>query len=117
MYPGGEHGAKVRSHYPQHDGPAYLGTIKSWDRLVHVFSDGTLVPVIAGGSVNTVEVEKPTLLTVPEFAAEIRVAPSTAWQMVKSGEIESIVVGQKSRRIARVALDEYVAARRAEAKA
>lgn len=104
-------GVKVPPH------PTYLGTVRHRGRLHNVYDDGTLLPVIAGGSMTAVEVEKPSLLTVPEFAAEIRVSPSTAWAMVASGEIESIVVGQKSRRIARQALDEYIAARRAEAKA
>lgn len=102
---------KVASH------PPYLGTTHHLGRLCHAYADSTILPVIAGGSVDTIEVEKPSLLTVPEFAAEIRVAPSTAWSMVKSGEIESIIVGRKSRRIARQALDEYIAARRSEAKA
>ena len=94
--------------------PAYLGTLTSRSRLCHAYADGTLLPVIAGGSIDTIEVEKPALLTVPEFAAEIRVAPSTAWAMVARGEIESIVIGQKMRRIPREALDAYIQARRAK---
>jgi excisionase family DNA binding protein len=97
--------------------PAYLGTVSHRGRLCHLYADETLLPVIAGGSMTAVEVEKPSLLTVPEFAAEIRVAPSTAWAMVAAGEIESIIVGRKSQRIARAALDEYIASLRAEARA
>ncbi|MCO6011535.1 helix-turn-helix domain-containing protein [Actinoallomurus purpureus] len=73
--------------------------------------------ITLGAAVSPVT-SRTALLTVPEFATEIRVAPSTAWAMVASGEIESIVLGaRKSRRIPRQALDEYIAARRAEAKA
>lgn len=115
--PPGDTGIKVRSRRLPAATPAYLGTLTSRNQLSHAFADGTLLPVIAGGSVGTVEVEKPSLLTIPEFAAEIRVARSTAWRMVKNREIETIVVGRNSRRIPRQALDEYIAKRRAEAKA
>lgn len=57
---------------------------------------------------------KPTrLLTVPEVATELRVANSTAWALVKSGEVPSIVVGDSSRRVERIALDAYIITRRA----
>lgn len=96
--------------------PTYLGTLTSDGRLCHAYADGTILPVIAGGSTASVEVEKPALLTVPEFAAELRIAPSTAWDMVSANEVESIVIGRKSRRIPREALTAYIEQRRAEAK-
>jgi excisionase family DNA binding protein len=56
------------------------------------------------------------LLTVPEAANDLRLAVSSVWAMVKSGELESIVIGQKSRRIERAALDAYVAGCRSKGR-
>ncbi|WP_205718238.1 helix-turn-helix domain-containing protein [Actinomadura sp. WMMA1423] len=52
--------------------------------------------------------ELPTLLTIPETARELRVAKSTAADLVAKGVIESIVVGERSRRVPREALLAYI---------
>jgi excisionase family DNA binding protein len=57
------------------------------------------------------------LLKVPQAAAELNVAVSTAWELVKSGELESIVIGEKMRRVPREALVEYIEAKRQQARA
>lgn len=52
------------------------------------------------------------LLTVPEAADQLRIHASTAWAMVKSGELQSLLIGATSRRIERAALSAYIESRR-----
>lgn len=95
----------------------HLGTTHHRGRLCHAFSDGSVIPVIAGGAVNVevvaVTPELPTLLTVPEVARELGTAKSTVWKLIAAGAIETVVVGERSRRIPRDAFLAYVNSLRA----
>lgn len=48
------------------------------------------------------------LLTVPEAMAVLKVSRWTLYNLIRSGEITSIVVGTRCRRIPATALDAYV---------
>lgn len=99
-----------------HDTPLYQGVFKKWDRLLHVWSDGTTLPVIAGGSVDTAPDEPSLLVRVEEFARLASIGRTKAFAIVGSGEIESVLIGS-SRRIPRAAVDAYIERLRTEAKA
>ncbi|MGN9788835.1 helix-turn-helix transcriptional regulator [Nonomuraea sp. ZG12] len=49
------------------------------------------------------------LLTVPEAMAVLKVSRWTLYNLIRSGEVTSIVVGERCRRIPASALDTYVA--------
>jgi excisionase family DNA binding protein len=49
----------------------------------------------------------PKLMSVPEAATVIRVGRSKMWQLVWSGEVESVFVGRQ-RRVVMAALDQYI---------
>lgn len=48
------------------------------------------------------------LLTVPEAMALLKVSRWTLYNLIRSGELTSIVVGERCRRIPASALDAYV---------
>ncbi|RKN43101.1 excisionase family DNA-binding protein [Streptomyces hoynatensis] len=56
------------------------------------------------------------LLTVEEAARRLRIGRTTCYQLIRSGELESIPIGSL-RRIPVDALSEYVARRRARLRA
>ncbi|WP_207943345.1 helix-turn-helix domain-containing protein [Actinomadura sp. KC345] len=103
---------------PTSGDPHHLGTTHHLGRLWHAFSDGSLIPVVAGGAVNvevvSVTPELPTLLTISETARELRVAKSTAAALVARGDIESVIVGERSRRVPRESLLAYIDSLRGE---
>ncbi|MEO3811452.1 helix-turn-helix domain-containing protein [Sphaerisporangium sp. B11E5] len=51
----------------------------------------------------------PRLLTVPQVMAALQVSRWTLYQLMNSGELDSIVVGVRCRRIPESALDDYLA--------
>ncbi|GII94705.1 helix-turn-helix domain-containing protein [Sinosporangium siamense] len=50
----------------------------------------------------------PKLLTVPQAMAALQVSRWTLYQLIRSGELDSIVVGMRCRRIPESALSDYV---------
>jgi excisionase family DNA binding protein len=62
------------------------------------------------------ELEK-KLLTVAEAAQAMGIGRSLLYRLVMSGEIRSVVVGGRARRIPVAALDEWIARQQAEAEA
>lgn len=48
------------------------------------------------------------LLTVPEAMALLKVSRWTVYNLIRSGELTSILVGERCRRIPAAALDAYV---------
>jgi excisionase family DNA binding protein len=48
------------------------------------------------------------LLTVPEAMARLKVSRWTLYNLIRSGELTSVVVGQRCRRIPVWAIDRYV---------
>ncbi|NUW36987.1 helix-turn-helix domain-containing protein [Nonomuraea sp. SMC257] len=48
------------------------------------------------------------LLTVPEAMALLKVSRWTVYNLIRSGELASILVGERCRRIPATALDAYV---------
>ncbi|MCG5220289.1 helix-turn-helix domain-containing protein [Streptosporangium sp. KLBMP 9127] len=88
--------------------PKPVGISRHSGRYYNVYSDGTLLPLIAGGSVDTA-MELPLLLTVEETADVLRIGRTYAFAMVKSGEIESILIGKRGRRVPREAVLDYIA--------
>lgn len=48
------------------------------------------------------------LLKVPQVAKMLGVSQPTVWRMIARGELDSILVGARSRRISPVAVDEYL---------
>lgn len=48
------------------------------------------------------------LLTVPEAMAALKVSRWTLYNLIRSGEITSVLVGTRCRRIPTTALDAYV---------
>lgn len=48
------------------------------------------------------------LLTVPEAMALLKVSRWTLYNLIRSGELTSILVGERCRRIPATALDAYV---------
>ncbi|MEU7741933.1 helix-turn-helix domain-containing protein [Nonomuraea sp. NPDC049158] len=51
----------------------------------------------------------PLLLTVEEVAEQLHIGRTKAFAMVKSGEIESVMIGERGRRVPREAVIEYIA--------
>ena len=60
------------------------------------------------------ETQMNEVLKVPEVAAILRIPRSRAYLLVQRGEIKSFHVGERSVRVPRGALDEYMAADRRE---
>ncbi|MGW6495783.1 helix-turn-helix domain-containing protein [Nonomuraea angiospora] len=58
----------------------------------------------------------PLLLTVEEAAEQLHIGRTKAFAMVKSGEIESVLVGERGRRVPREAVLEYIARLRQQGK-
>lgn len=54
------------------------------------------------------------LLTIPQAASKLGIKDRKMEQMVRSGEIASVAIGDRSRRIEQAEIDRYVAARRAD---
>lgn len=54
------------------------------------------------------------LLTVEEAAAELKVCKSTMFKLIRSGEVESILLGAHSRRVPRAKLEEYIESKLSE---
>ncbi|GAA3669062.1 hypothetical protein GCM10022224_036460 [Nonomuraea antimicrobica] len=50
----------------------------------------------------------PELLTVPQAMATLQVSRWTVYNLIRSGELGSVVVGVRCRRIPRTALNDYV---------
>lgn len=88
-------------HIHQSITPTWLGEIELDGRPFNAYSDGTLLPVIAGGS-------EPSLLTVEQVAEDWQIGRTRAWALVTSGQLRSVKIG-RSRRVPREALDEYLA--------
>jgi len=51
----------------------------------------------------------PELLTVDEAMAALKVSRWTLYNLIRSGELRSVIVGTRCRRIPRGALEEYIA--------
>jgi excisionase family DNA binding protein len=49
------------------------------------------------------------MLTVPEVMAALKVSRWTVYKLIRSGELVSVLVSERCRRIPRSALDAYVA--------
>ena len=56
----------------------------------------------------TQEIQKNEVLRVPEIAEILRIPRSRAYALVQSGEIQSFRIGERSVRVHRRALDEYM---------
>jgi excisionase family DNA binding protein len=54
----------------------------------------------------------PPLLTIPQAAAALGVSPRSAWRLVRSGELPSLVVGRRLRRVALADVEVYVTLQR-----
>ena len=54
------------------------------------------------------DVERNEVLKVPEIAAILRIPRSRAYALVQRGEIPSFKIGERSVRVHRRALDEYM---------
>lgn len=50
----------------------------------------------------------PKLLTVPQAMAALQVSRWTLYTLIRSGELASVVVGERCRRIPESALNDYV---------
>ncbi|MFC0866313.1 helix-turn-helix domain-containing protein [Sphaerimonospora cavernae] len=50
----------------------------------------------------------PDLLTVPEAMTVLKVSRWTLYTLIRSGELRSVIVGTRCRRIPAAALEEYV---------
>lgn len=48
------------------------------------------------------------LLTVEQVAHALGLGLTTTWHLIMAGEIESVVIGRKARRVPCDAIDEYV---------
>ncbi|MEU0521256.1 helix-turn-helix domain-containing protein [Streptosporangium sp. NPDC006007] len=57
----------------------------------------------------------PKLLTVPQAMATLQVSRWTLYTLIRSGELTSVVVGVRCRRIPESALNDYVTRLREEA--
>ncbi|MEU1882919.1 helix-turn-helix domain-containing protein [Streptosporangium sp. NPDC020072] len=55
------------------------------------------------------------MLTVPEVMAKLKVSRWTLYSLLRSGELASVVVGVRCRRIPESALNDYVTRLREEA--
>jgi excisionase family DNA binding protein len=55
---------------------------------------------------------EPLLLTIDEAAARLRIKRSLFYELIRRGEIRSVVVGSRARRVSPRAVEEY--ARRLE---
>ena len=55
------------------------------------------------------------MLTVPEVMAKLKVSRWTLYALIRSGELASVVVGERCRRIPESALSDYVTRLREEA--
>jgi len=49
------------------------------------------------------------LLKVPQVAKRLGVSEPTVWRLIGGGELESVVVGARSRRVSPAAIDAYLA--------
>lgn len=49
-----------------------------------------------------------TLYKVPEVAERLGLGRTTVYRLIASGEIESIVIGERARRIPASAVDQYI---------
>jgi len=49
------------------------------------------------------------MLTVPEVMAKLKVSRWTVYKLIRSGELDSVLVGDRCRRIPQSALEAYVA--------
>lgn len=56
----------------------------------------------------------PALLTIDEAAAELRISRSVFYELLNKGEIRSVYLHRRLRRIEPAALDEFIARNRAE---
>ncbi|WP_433513914.1 helix-turn-helix domain-containing protein [Nonomuraea sp. CA-143628] len=56
----------------------------------------------------------PLLLTVEAAGVQLSLGRTEAFALVKSGELESVVIGQRARRVPRQALLDYVTRLRAQ---
>lgn len=99
--------------------PSYLGELTFDGVEHHLYSDGTLLPVVAGGSTDTHpnQADK-RLLTVDEFCKRYSVARSHAFKLLRNGEIDSVLAGgPRQRRIPVDAAERWLAKlNRADAK-
>lgn len=69
----------------------------------NIYSDGTVLPVVAGGAVDEPLLYKPT-----EAAKKLRISRTALFQLLSDGEIESILINERGRRIPADALTRYV---------
>jgi excisionase family DNA binding protein len=53
------------------------------------------------------------LLTVAEVARVLHLGETRTWRLISSGEIRSLVVGTRARRVTRAAVEDYLVARTA----
>ena len=98
--------------------PSYLGELTFDGVEHHLYTDGTLLPVIAGGSIDTHPDQAKRLLTVDEFCKRYSVARSHAFKLLRDGEIDSVLAGgPRQRRIPVEAAERWLAKlTRADAK-
>ncbi|WP_326645071.1 helix-turn-helix domain-containing protein [Streptosporangium sp. NBC_01755] len=96
--------------------PDFAGVVRPWGKFFNLFSDGTLIPLMTGGSVD-IAPELPMLLMVEKTADQLRIGRTRAFVLVKSGEIESIKVDERRRRVPREAIADYIMHLRDQAQA
>jgi len=51
---------------------------------------------------------KESFLTLKETAALLRLSPATVWRRIQSGDLEACYFGERSCRIPRSAIDDFV---------
>lgn len=56
------------------------------------------------------------LLTVKQAAQRLAIGRSLLYQLIQRGEIRSVVIGRRARRISVTALDEWIEQQQAEAQ-
>lgn len=49
-----------------------------------------------------------SVVTIAELCAELRISRTTAWRLIKSGEISSVCLGRRLVRVLRASVDDYV---------
>ncbi|MEV0227997.1 excisionase family DNA-binding protein [Nonomuraea sp. NPDC050786] len=84
-----------------------MGVVEDGGRFYNAYSDGTQIPVVLGGSIDTV-VDLPLLMTVDQARKQLSLGRTQMFALIKSGELESVVLGVRGRRVPRQAVLDFV---------
>lgn len=74
----------------------------------HEANDGSEYPEIPAMRGEPGDAKRVRLLTVEQTAHALGLGRTTTWHLITTGEIESVVIGRKARRVPYDAIDTYV---------